>query len=123
MSKTDPKDKLAMVLDATEHPEQYTDEQLEELLRDEECAAYYRLMSEASSAFAETHTESEEEIDAEWQRIDSPQGGCYHHSRHRHVGHLIRCCPSDTEPSSACARAHTDSHPNSREPNCSDNRD
>jgi hypothetical protein len=69
MSKTDPKDKLAMVLDATEHPEQYTDEQLEELLRDEECAAYYRLMSEASSAFAETHTESEEEIDAEWQRI------------------------------------------------------
>ena len=69
MSKTDPKDKLAMVLDATEHPEQYTDEQLEELLRDEECAAYYRLMSEASSAFAETHTESEEEIDAAWRRI------------------------------------------------------
>ena len=29
MSKTDPKDKLAMVLDATEHPEQYTDEQLD----------------------------------------------------------------------------------------------
>lgn len=69
MSRTDKEDKLAKVLDATEHPEQFTDEQLEELLRDEECAAYYRLMCEASSAFAETHTESEEEIEAEWQRI------------------------------------------------------
>lgn len=69
MSKTDSEDKLAKVLDATEHPEQYTDEQLEELLRDEECAAYYRLMCEASSAYAETHTESEADIDAEWQRI------------------------------------------------------
>lgn len=69
MSKTDLEDKLAKVLDATEHPEQYTDEQLEELFRDEECAAYYRLMCESSSAFAETHTESEADIDAEWQRI------------------------------------------------------
>ena len=57
MSKTELDDKLAKVLDATEHPEQYTDEQLEELFRDEECAA------------AETHTESEADIDAEWQRI------------------------------------------------------
>lgn len=69
MSKTDKEDKLARVLDATEHPEQYTDEQLEELLSDEECAAYYRLMCEAASAFAGTQTESEEDIDAEWQRI------------------------------------------------------
>lgn len=69
MSKTDSEDKLAKVLDATEHPEQYTDEQLEELFRDEECAAYYRLMCEASSAYVETHTESEADIDAEWQRI------------------------------------------------------
>ena len=69
MNMTETEDKLAKVLHATEHPEQYTDEQLEELLRDEECAAYYRLMCDASSAYAETHTESEEDIDAEWQRI------------------------------------------------------
>lgn len=75
MSKTDKEDKLALVLDATEHPERYTDEQLEELFRDEECAAYYRLMCEAASAFAETHTESEDDLDAEWQRIaDRHQG-------------------------------------------------
>ena len=71
MSKTDKEDKLALVLDATEHPERYTDEQLGELFRDEECAAYYRLMCEAASAFAETHTESEDDLDAEWQRIAS----------------------------------------------------
>lgn len=75
MSKTDKEDKLAKVLDATEHPEQYTDEQLEELLRDEECAAFYRLMCESSSAFAETHTESEADVDAEWQRIANRHKG------------------------------------------------
>ena len=69
MSKTDNEDKLIRVLHATEYPEEYTDEQLEELLRDEECAAYYRLMCDASTAFAEMHSESEEEVDAEWQRI------------------------------------------------------
>ena len=69
MSKTDNEDKLTRVLHATEHPEEYTDEQLEELLRDEECAAYYRLMCDASTAFAEMHSESDEEVDAEWQRI------------------------------------------------------
>lgn len=69
MSKTDKEDKLFRVLDATEHPEQYTDEQLEELLRDEECAAYYRLMCDAASAYARKPEESDETIDAEWQRI------------------------------------------------------
>ena len=69
MSKTDREDKLSKVLDATEHPEQYTDEQLEELLCDEECADYYRLMCNAASAYAATHTETDEELEAEWQRL------------------------------------------------------
>lgn len=73
MSKTDQEDKLFRVLDATEHPEQYTDEELEELLRDEECAAYYRLMCDAASAYAEKPEESDAAIDAEWQRIVSRQ--------------------------------------------------
>ena len=73
MSKTDQEDKLFRVLDATEHPEQYTDEELEELLRDEECAAYYRLMCDAASAYAERPEESDAAIDAEWQRIVSRQ--------------------------------------------------
>ena len=69
MSKTDREDKLSKVLDATEHPEQYTDEQLEELLSDEECADYYRLMCDAASAYAATRTETDEELEAEWQRL------------------------------------------------------
>ena len=69
MSKKDREDKLSKVLDATEHPEQYTDEQLEELLSDEECADYYRLMCDAASAYAATHTETDEELEAEWQRL------------------------------------------------------
>lgn len=69
MSKTDREDKLSKVLDATEHPEQYTDEQLEELLSDEVCADYYRLMCDAASAYAATRTETDEELEAEWQRL------------------------------------------------------
>ena len=73
MSKTDQEDKLFRVLDATEHPEQYSDEELEELLRDEDCAAYYRLMCDAASAYAESPEEGDDDIDAEWQRIVSRQ--------------------------------------------------
>ena len=54
MSKAEQPDKLTQVLDAVEHPERYSDEQLQELLRDEVCADYYRLMCDASNAYDET---------------------------------------------------------------------
>lgn len=69
MKTTNLEDKLTEVLKATEHPEQYTDEQLQELLADEECAEYYRLICDADNAYVEAPEESEEEIEAEWQRI------------------------------------------------------
>ena len=69
MNKTEQTDKLTQVLDAIEHPERYSDEQLQELLSDETCAEYYRLMCDATSAYADTHEESEAEIEAEWQRF------------------------------------------------------
>jgi hypothetical protein len=69
MKTTNLEDKLTEVLKATEHPEQYTDEQLQELFADEECAEYYRLICDADNAYAEAPEESEEEIEAEWQRI------------------------------------------------------
>lgn len=69
MKTTNLEDKLTEVLKATEHPEQYTDEQLQELLTDEECAEYYRLICDADNAYAEAPEESEEEIEVEWQRI------------------------------------------------------
>jgi hypothetical protein len=67
--KAEQTDKLTKVLDATEHPEQYTDEQLRQLLNDEECAAFYRLMCDAASACASSHTESDADVEAEWQRF------------------------------------------------------
>lgn len=69
MNKTEQTDKLTQVLDAIEHPERYSDEQLQELLNDETCADYYRLMCDATSAYASTREESEAEIESEWQRF------------------------------------------------------
>ena len=67
--KVEQTDKLTMVLDAIEHPEQYTDEQLQQLLKDEECADFYRLMCDAASAYTSTYTESDDEVEAEWRRF------------------------------------------------------
>lgn len=69
MSKAEQPDKLTQVLDAVEHPERYSDEQLQELLRDEVCADYYRLMCDASNAYDETPEIDEAEVHAAWQRI------------------------------------------------------
>lgn len=52
MSDIQQEDKLMQVLEAVEYPERYTDEQLQQLLSDEECADYYRLMCDAASAYA-----------------------------------------------------------------------
>lgn len=54
MSKAEQNDKLTQVLEMTEYPEHFTDEQLQQLLNDEECAAFYRLMCDATSAYAGT---------------------------------------------------------------------
>ena len=56
-----------------EHPERYTDEQLQQLLSDEACADYYRLMCDAASAYADTHEADEAETEAAWQRLVSQQ--------------------------------------------------
>ena len=69
MSKAEQSDKLTQVLDAVEHPERYTDEQLRELLCDEECADYYRLLCDASSAYDEALEIDDTEINAAWQQI------------------------------------------------------
>ena len=54
MSKAEQNEKLTQVLEMTEHPERFTDEQLQQLLNDEECADFYRLMCDATSAYAGT---------------------------------------------------------------------
>jgi hypothetical protein len=69
MNRTGQTDKLEQVLDAIEYPERYTNDQLLQLLSDEQCSDYYRLMCDATSAYAGTHTVSTVDIDAEWQKF------------------------------------------------------
>jgi hypothetical protein len=44
------KDKLGLLIDMTEHPENYTDEQLQKLLEDEECRELYNVIADVDSA-------------------------------------------------------------------------
>lgn len=67
MNKVEQTDQLTMLLGVIEHPEHYTDEQLTQLLRDETNVGYYRLMCDAASAYAVSHTENEAEVEAAWQ--------------------------------------------------------
>lgn len=69
MSNIRQEDKLTQVLEAVEHPERYTDEQLQLLLSDEACADYYRLMCDAASAFADIHEAEETETEVAWQQL------------------------------------------------------
>ena len=69
MSNNQQEDKLTQVLEAVEHPERYTDEQLQLLLSDEACADYYRLMCDAANAYADTHEADEAETELAWQQL------------------------------------------------------
>jgi len=71
MSDIQQEDKLTQVLEAVEHPERYTDEQLQQLLSDEACADYYRLMCDAASAYADSREADEAETETSWQRLVS----------------------------------------------------
>lgn len=71
MNDIQQEDQLTQVLEAVEHPERYTDEQLQQLLSDEARADYYRLMCDAASAYADSHEADEAETEAAWQQLVS----------------------------------------------------
>lgn len=65
MKKTD------LLLYMLEHPRQYTADQWQEILANDECRELYTLMSKTQSAVDATHIEddiTDEFIDAEWQK-------------------------------------------------------
>ena len=64
MNKTD------LLLQMMEQPQHYTAEEWQEILADEECRELYTLMSKTQSAFDMQQEVSDEEIDAEWQRLE-----------------------------------------------------
>lgn len=60
------KDKTDRLLEAIEHPERFSEEEINEMLEDGEIQELYNLMSKTSDALTKT---SEPDIDKEWQRF------------------------------------------------------
>ena len=60
-------DKIRLLLDMHEHPENYTDEQLARLLEDEQLAALWQQLATAKRAMTDI---PEPDVDAEWQRFE-----------------------------------------------------
>lgn len=62
MKKTD------LLFQMLEHPDDYSEDQWQDVLADEECRELYSLMAKTKSATQATQV-TDEEIDAEWQRL------------------------------------------------------
>ncbi|AEA20134.1 DUF4974 domain-containing protein [Prevotella denticola] len=70
--KKDSYGRMERLLDMTEHPDRYTDEQLNELLRDDELRQTYQLLSEAASAYEYGRASdklTDEVIEEEWHKL------------------------------------------------------
>lgn len=62
-------DKTELLLRMMDQPHQYTERQWQEILADETCRELYALMAKTKSAYHSPREISDEEIDAEWQRL------------------------------------------------------
>ena len=60
-------DKIRLLLDMHEHPENYSDEQLARLLEDEQMATLWQQLATAKRALTDA---PEPDVDAEWQRFE-----------------------------------------------------
>ena len=70
--KKDSYGQMERLLDMMEHPDQYTDEQLNELLRDDELRQTYQLISDTTSAYEYRRTSdklTDEIIEEEWHKL------------------------------------------------------
>ncbi len=70
--KKDNYGQMESLLDMMEHPDQYTDEQLNELLRDDELRQTYQLISDTTSAYEYRQTSdklTDEIIEEEWHKL------------------------------------------------------
>jgi ferric-dicitrate binding protein FerR (iron transport regulator) len=60
-------DKIRLLLDMHEHPENYSDEQLASMLEDEQMATLWQQLATAKRALTDA---PEPDVDAEWQRFE-----------------------------------------------------
>ena len=68
--------KTEELLKMLEHPEQYTEQQWQDILADDECRELYSLMAKTRSAFVGEQADerlSDEMIDEQWQRLAGEQ--------------------------------------------------
>ena len=66
-------EKINQVIDMIEHPEKYSDAQVEEILQDEECRQTYFTMVEMRMAFDKEGALKNLDIDQEWQNLQRGQ--------------------------------------------------
>ena len=71
-------DKIRLLLDMHEHPENYTDEQLARLLDDEQMLALWQQLANAKRAMTDA---PEPDVDAEWQRFEQAHFAPAHNRR------------------------------------------
>lgn len=68
-------DKLLRLLDMTEHPEKYSEQELFDILKDTDLRADYEVMSRAREAFAKRNAKNEsvstDIIDSEWEKLSN----------------------------------------------------
>ena len=69
------KDKIVRTLDAMEHPENFTKEELDALLSDEECVRICRDLLDSREALARRYATATD-VEAEWQSFKHRQGLC-----------------------------------------------
>ena len=61
-------DKFEKILDMIDHQEKYTDDEIREMLRDEECRKLYQTMQEVDSALLK-HQATEADVDEAWGKF------------------------------------------------------
>lgn len=61
-------DKFEKILDAIDHQEKYSDDEIREILRDEECRKLYQTMQEVDSALLKQEIK-ESDIDEAWEKF------------------------------------------------------
>lgn len=69
------KDKIVRTLDAMKHPENFTKEELDALLSDEECVCICRDLLDSREALARRYATAPD-VEAEWQSFKHRQGLC-----------------------------------------------
>ena len=66
-------DKFEKILDIIDHQEKYSDEEIREILRDEECRKLYQTMQEVDSALLK-HQVTEADVDEAWEEFSQKKG-------------------------------------------------